>query len=65
MPHKDLMELQTILASLQSRFVLMNDKSVEASEISRAMDELVSTVAVHRIRAEMRNSRFPFELKAS
>ena len=65
MPHKDLMELQAILASLQSRFVLMNDKSVEASEISSAMDELVSTVAVHRIRAEMRNSRFPFELKAS
>ena len=65
MPHKELMDLQGLLASVQNRFALMNDKSVEASEIARALDELISTVAVHRIRAEMRNSRFPFELEAS
>lgn len=65
MPHKDLTDLQAILASVQNRFALMNDRSVEASEIGSALDGLVSTVAVHRIRAEMRNRRFPFELKAS
>jgi hypothetical protein len=65
MPHKDLTDLQTLLASVQNRFASMNDKSVEASEIARALEELISTVAVHRIRAEMRNSKFPFELKAS
>jgi hypothetical protein len=65
MPHKDLAELQARLASVQNHFALINDRSVEASEIAKAMDELVSTVAVHRIRAEMRNSKFPFELKAS
>lgn len=65
MPQKELTDLQTMLASVQNRFALMNDKSVEASEIARALEELISTVAVHRIRAEMRNSRFPFELKAS
>jgi hypothetical protein len=65
MPHKDLAELQARLASVQNHFALINDRSVEASEIAKALDELVSTVAVHRIRAEMRNSKFPFELKAS
>jgi hypothetical protein len=65
MPHKDLTDLQALLVTVQNRFALMNDKSVEASEIASALDELVSTVAVHRIRAEMRNSKFPFELKAS
>lgn len=65
MSHKDLAELQVLLTSVESRLASMNDKSVEASEISKAFGELASTVAVHRIRAEMRHSKFPFEIKVA
>ena len=41
----------------------MSDGSVEAGEIKSALEGLLAIVAVHRIRAEMRNSKFPFEVK--
>jgi hypothetical protein len=60
---KDLTELQKLLESVETRFVEMRDKTDDAKEIGAALDVVLSTVTVHRIRAEVRNSEFPFEVK--
>ena len=62
MSHKDLVELQAKVEALQKGFVSLRDTSVESNEIAGAIDVLSSTVAVHRIRAEIRNSKHPFLL---
>jgi hypothetical protein len=62
--HNDLSDLQAMLKAVQQRFGAVRDKSDEAAEIAAALDALQSTVAVHRIRAEISNSKHPFELRA-
>ena len=47
---------------LEKRFGELRDKSDEAAEIAAALDVLRSTVAVHRIRAELKHSQHPFAL---
>jgi hypothetical protein len=60
--HKDLSQLQSMLGAIQRRFGEVRDKSEEAGEIAAALDALQSTVAVHRIRAEIKNSKDPFDV---
>jgi len=51
-----------MVEALQKDFATFRDASVESSEIAGALEVLSSTVAVHRIRAEIRNSKHPFVL---
>ena len=60
--HEDLVELQAMVEALQKGFASFRDTSVESNEIAGALEALSSTVAVHRIRAEIRNSKHPFTL---
>ena len=62
MTHKDLSELQALLGSAEKHVTALGDGSVEALEIKEALDGVLAIVAVHRIRAEMRNSNPPFEV---
>ena len=63
MSQKDLSELQLIVEGLEKRFNVLRNKSDAATEIASALDALKSTVAVHRIRAEIRDSKHPFVLQ--
>jgi hypothetical protein len=58
----DLSELQSGVELLTLRFQAMRDKSDEAKEIASALEVLQSTIAVHRIRSEISNSKHPFAL---
>ena len=53
-----------MLKSLEERFDVIRDKSDEATEIGSAIGVLQSTVAVHRIRAGIRDSKHPFVLQS-
>ena len=62
MTHKDLSDLQALLGSAEKQVLSLGDGSVEAMEIKEALDGVLAIVAVHRIRAEMRTSKPPFEV---
>ena len=62
MSEKNLSELASSVELLTQRFRAIRDRSDEAQEIASALDVLQSTIAVHRIRTEISNSKHPFAL---
>ena len=61
---KNLAELASSVELLTQRFRAIRDRSDAAMEIASALEVLQSTVAVHRIRTEIINSRHPFALNS-
>ena len=61
---KNLAELASSVELLTQRFRAIRDRSEAAMEIASALEVLQSTVAVHRIRTEIINSKHPFALNS-
>ena len=62
MSDKNLLELASSVESLSQHFRAIRDGSDDDKEIASALEVLQSTIAVHRIRREISNSKHPFAL---